>query len=214
LALTAAAQRRLFFEQQLREEKEALAKAETAFKGEQQASGFINPAGQSAMLLRAAAELRAEIASREVEVRGARLYAGPDNPDVRQIEEGVAGLRAQLAKIEGPAAAGDGDLLIPARKLPQAGLDYLRGMRDMKYHETLYELLAKQYELARIDEARQAPLVQVVDRAIPSDKKSWPPRALLVGLAAALAFLISCWAAARHPAAPRRRPAGGDYARL
>lgn len=214
LALTAAAQRRLFFEQQLDTEKEALAKAEAAFKGQQQTSGLINPAGQSAMLLRAAAEVRAEIASREVELRSARLYAGPDNTDVRQIEESVAGLRTQLEKLEGSGGATDGGLLVPARQIPQAGLDYLRKMRDVKYHETLFELLAKQYEAARIDEARQAPLVQVVDRAEPADKKSWPPRALLIGLAAALAALLSCWVAARKPEGARAHRAGGDYARL
>ncbi|MBZ5583824.1 MAG: hypothetical protein LAQ30_16760 [Acidobacteriia bacterium] len=198
LALTSAAQRRLFFEEQLRSEKEALANAETAFQGEEQSSGLIYPSGQSAALLRAVAELRAEIASREVEAQSVRLYAGPENQEIRQIEESIAGLRAQLQKLEGSGGSDNGGLLVPAGKIPQAGLDYLRKMRDVKYHETLFELLSKQYEAARIDEARESPLVQVVDRAEPPDKKCWPPRALLIGIAGALAFLVSCWIAARR----------------
>jgi uncharacterized protein involved in exopolysaccharide biosynthesis len=198
LALTSASQRRTFFEEQLRVEKDALARAETAFKGEQQTSGLISPSGQSAVLLRSVAELRAEIASREVQVQRIRLYAGPDNPEMRQIEEGITELRAQLRKLEGASGGGNGDLLLPAGKIPAAGLDYLRKMRDVKYHETLFELLSRQYEAARIDEARQSPSVQVVDRADVPDKKCWPPRALFIGIAAALAFMVSCWIAARQ----------------
>jgi tyrosine-protein kinase Etk/Wzc len=196
LALTSAAQRRIFFEEQLRGEKDALDKAETAFKGEQQSSGLIYPSGQSAVLLRSVAELRAEISSHEVQAQSVRLYAGPENQELRQIEEGIAGLRAQLQKLEGSGGGGNGDVLVPAGKIPGAGLDYLRKMRDVKYHETLFELLSKQYEAARIDEARQSPSVQVVDRAEPADKKCWPPRALFIGIAAALAFIISSWFAA------------------
>jgi uncharacterized protein involved in exopolysaccharide biosynthesis len=85
--------------------------------------------------------------------------------------------------------------MLPTARLPAASLEFLRKLRDLKYHETLFELLAKQYEAARIDEARSAPLIQVVDQATPPDKKSWPPRTLIVlatGLAAALAacFII------------------------
>jgi len=198
LALTSAAQRRIFFEEQLRGEKDALAKAETAFKGEQQSSGLISPSGQSAVLLRSVAELRAEIASREVQAQSVRLYAGPDNQELRQVEEGLTELRAQLRKLEGASGGGNGDVFLPAGKIPAAGLDYLRKMREVKYHETLYELLSKQYEAARIDEARQSPLVQVVDPAEPPDKKSWPPRALFISLAAALALAVSSWVAARR----------------
>jgi tyrosine-protein kinase Etk/Wzc len=196
LALTSAAQRRLFFEEQLRGEREALESAEVAFKQAQQSTGLIYPSGQSAALLRAVAEMRAELASREIEMQRLRLYAGPQNEEARQVEQTIGGLRGQLQKLEGSNTVSEGDILLPVGKLPGAGLDYLRKMRDVKYHETLFELLAKQYEAARIDEARQSPVVQVVDRAVPLDKKSWPPRALLIAICGVLALFISCWIAA------------------
>ena len=189
LALTSSGQRRLFFDEQLRNEKQALADAESALKREQQSSGLIYPAGQSEVLLRSIAQVRAEIASREVEAQSMRLYAATRNPQMQQLEEETAALRAQLRKMEG-SDAGAG-VLVPAARIPEAGLEYVRAMREMKYHEALFELLARQYEAARIDEARESPVVQVVDPAIPSDKKSWPPRMLLVSVAAVLAALVS-----------------------
>ena len=191
LALTSAAQRRLFFETRLREEKEALAAAEVALKTIQESSGLVYPSGQSEVLLRSIAQLRAEIAGREVELQSIRIYATPENPQVRGIEEEISGLRAQLKKVEATGGT-DGDLMVTARQLPDAGMEYLRKVRDLKYHEALYELLGKQYEAARIDEAKQSPLVQVVDQATPPDKKSWPPRALFIALAGILAAIASC----------------------
>ena len=82
-------------------------------------------------------------------------------------------------------------------KLPQAGLDFLRKTREVKYNETLFEILARQYEAARLDEAREGALIQVVDRATPPDHKSWPPRLLfliggiLLGFFGASGFLLT-----------------------
>ena len=73
----------------------------------------------------------------------------------------------KLAKMEhNTGEPGNGDLELPTRKLPQAELEYLRRARDLKYHETLYEFLGKQLEAARIDEAKDAVVVQVVDKAV------------------------------------------------
>jgi uncharacterized protein involved in exopolysaccharide biosynthesis len=177
LALTSAAQRRLFFEQQLVGEKNALADAEIAVKKMQQSSGLVFPSGQSEALLRSIASIQAQIAAREVQLQGMRMYATPGNAQLQVLETTLAGLRQQLRQLE----AGSGDeLVVPARKMPETGLEYLRKMRDFHYHETLFELLAKQYEAARIDEAKEAPLIQVVDSAVAPDRKSWPPRTLIV----------------------------------
>ncbi len=186
LALTSASQRRLFFEQQLAAEKNALADSEIAMKKMQQASGLVFPSGQSDALMRAIAALRAEIASREVQLQGVRTYATGDNPQAQMLASTLAGLHKQLDKLE---AGGGEDLVIPARQLPETGLEYLRKMRDFRYHETLFELLAKQYEAARIDEAKEAPLLQVVDSAVVPDRKSWPPRSLFVVVGGLLALI-------------------------
>ena len=204
LALTSASQRRLFFEQRLAEEKNALADAEIAMKKMQQASGLVFPSGQSEALMRSIASLRAEIAAREVQLQAMRMYATAENPQVRVEESTLAGLHQQLQKLE----AGSGDqLVVPARQIPETGLEYLRKMRDFRYHETLFELLAKQYESARIDEAREAPLLQVVDSAVVPDRKSWPPRVLIVVLGGLLALMAASLFVLLRDYQARTRPA-------
>ena len=97
-----------------------------------------------------------------------------------------------LEQKAGPGVAGDP--LISTTEIPRVGLEYVRAVRDVKYHETLFELLAKQYEVARIDEAKESPIIQVVDAAVPPEKRSWPPRALLtIAGAIACGLLASLW---------------------
>jgi tyrosine-protein kinase Etk/Wzc len=184
LALTGSSQRRLFLEQQLDAERDALAHAELAFKEIQQKTGVIQLAGQAEITLRSIAQLRAAIAAKEVQVEVFRGSVTDQNSDLVRLESGIAALREQLRKAESDSAQSGDDYFIPAGKIPSAGLEYLRRTRDLRYHEALFELLAKQYETARIDEAKAPPLVQVIDKAIAPDKRSWPPRTLLVILAA------------------------------
>jgi uncharacterized protein involved in exopolysaccharide biosynthesis len=182
LALTEASQRRLFFEQQLLQEKNALADAEVALKNIETSTGLVVPTGQAEALIRMGTQLRAEIASREVKLQALRTYATDQNPQVQVIEREIQTLQGQLGQLEATGEHNRGGMAIPAGKLPEASLQYIRKMRDVKYHETLFELLAKQYEAARIDEAKSAPIVQVVDRADTPDKRSWPPRGLIIVL--------------------------------
>jgi uncharacterized protein involved in exopolysaccharide biosynthesis len=106
------------------------------------------------------------------------------------LERELAALREQARTLEaGKAAAGSID--VSARRLPEANLDYIRSLRDLKYHEALFEILAKQYEAARIDEARLAPVIQVVDFAVAPGRKSGPPRALLTVAAGCLGALAA-----------------------
>jgi len=190
LAITDAAQRRLFFEQQLASERDALANAEIALKNTEQSTGMLAPTGQAEALIRAAAQLKAEIVSSEVKLRAMRSFATDENPQLQILEQEIKGFQSQLANIEADGQP-NSKFELSAGKLPEASLEYIRKFRDLKYHETLYELLAKQYEAARIDEARQAPLIQVVDRAAVPDRKSWPPRGLFALIAAAAGMLAA-----------------------
>jgi LPS O-antigen subunit length determinant protein (WzzB/FepE family) len=187
LAITESGQRRLFFEKQLESEKAALADAETAFEKTQKQTGMIQLTSQSELAVRAVAEAQAEIASREVALQSLKSGATEQNPAVVRQEEELKALRDQLRKLE---SSGDvhrvGNPLLPTGELPEAGLRNVRGLRDLSYHETLFELLAKQYEIARIDEAKNAPVIQIVDYAIPPEKKTSPKRALLTMLGAFL----------------------------
>jgi uncharacterized protein involved in exopolysaccharide biosynthesis len=198
VALTEASQRRLFYESQLIKEKDALADAEVALRDTQQATGLVAPTGQTDGLIRAVSQLHAEILSREAQMEAMKTYATDANPRFQVVKREVGALQSELAKLErGNHVPGTPE--IAAGQLPEAGLQYLRKYRDVKYHETLFEILAKQYEAARLDEAKSAALVQVIDRAIAPERKSWPPRALLIiGAALLTALLSSLWACYRH----------------
>lgn len=163
IAVTEAQQRRVFFEHQLQQSKEKLTSAQLAL----QASGFSQGAIKAEP--KAAAEgyarLRAEVTAAEVRLQTMRGSLADDTPEVRQQQAALAALRAQLARLEQAS-----DI--------SGGPDYVGKYREFKYQETLFELFAKQYELARVDESREGALIQVVDIASPPERKSKPKRAL------------------------------------
>lgn len=191
LAVTEAAQRRLFFERQLVDTKNHLAAAEMALKGTQESTGLIQLDGQAQVIIAAVASLRAQIAAKQVQLGAIQAFATSRNAEFVRAQEELSGLKAQLEKLErSHRGSGNGDLLVPASKVPGVGLEYVRKLREVKYHEALFELLAKQFELAKIDEAREGAVIQVLDKAVESDKKSKPKRLLIVlAAAAAGAFL-------------------------
>jgi len=180
IAVTEASQRRLFFEQQLVQAKENLADAEEALKRTQQKTGLIQLDGQARAVIESVAQLRGQMAAKEVQIRAMHEFAAEGNPDLRLAEQELAGLRSELARMGSGSGSSSGDFLMPKGSVPQAGLDYVRKLRDMKYSETIFELLAKQFEIAKIDEARQGSVVQLVDKAVVPDKKSFPNRVLIV----------------------------------
>jgi uncharacterized protein involved in exopolysaccharide biosynthesis len=196
LATTEAAQRRVFFDQELKSEKSALDTAEDNLKETEQKTGLIQLSGQSEMIIRSIGELRAEIASREVQIQSLKLSATDQNPETIRAQEEISSLKTQLANMENSQRnLQPGDVALPAGRVPEAAQEYARNLRDLRYHETLYDLLSKQYEAARIDEAKSVPLIQVVDRAVPPDKKSGPHRALIALGSGFLGFLGACaWA--------------------
>ena len=180
LAITEASQRRLFFDKQLQQAKQSLADAEVALKTMQEKTGLIQLNGQAEAIIRAAADLKAQIASKEVSLGVMRSFSTAANPDVVRTQQELAGLRSELTKLETGLTRGKGDVMISTSRVPEAGLDYVRKTRDVKYSEAVFEMLAKQFELAKIDEAKESTVVQVLDRAIPSETKSKPNRGLIV----------------------------------
>ena len=170
LALSEAQQRRAFFERQLLEVKGKLTNAERAL----QATGVNGSALKSSpdAAITAVAELQARLAAQEVKLASMRGYLAENAPEFKQAQTELAALRTQLNKFENssPSASG-GDS------------DYVARYRDFKYYETLFELFAKQYELAKVDESREGPVIQVVDLAQPPERKSKPKKALIAVLA-------------------------------
>ena len=195
LAITEASQRRLFYERQIKAEQQELSSAELALQQVQQKSGLVQPDAQGKAIVDAVATSRAQVAIQEVRIQAMRTYATNNNPDLKRAEQELAGLRTQLAKLERDTGElGNGNLEVPTRRLPEVELDYLRRMRDVKYHEALYEFLGKQLEAARIDEGQNAILVQVVDTAVPPERNSGPKRLLIVLVSTTAAFLLACLA--------------------
>jgi uncharacterized protein involved in exopolysaccharide biosynthesis len=193
LALTESSQRRLFFEKEMQSQKRSLSDAEEALKNTEERTGVLQVSSQVDSMIRSMAQLRAEIASREVALASLRNGATAQNPEVVRQESELAAMRSQLQSLEASNKATEpGDPMIPTSQVPKAGLQYVRALRDLQYNETLFELLSKQYEIARIDEAKDAPLIQVVDSAIPPERKSWPPRMVFSLLGAMAAGLLAC----------------------
>ncbi len=200
LAIGEAAQRRLFFDEQLNAEKTALAAAEEDLKQTEEKTGVIQLTGQAEMTIASIANIQAEIQSREVELEVTRTFATDHNPDVTRLQQEIASLKSQLATLENSQQKmAPGDVQVPSGKVPEVGLAYLRKAREVKYHETLFELLAKQREAATLDEAKSAPLIQVVDHAEVPEQKSGPPRILIILGCGVLGFILgSVWTLIRN----------------
>lgn len=196
VAVTDAARKRVYLEKQLRQAKDQLAEAEVAMRAMMEKTGLIQLEEQGRAMIESVATMRAQVAAREVQLTAMRLALTDTHPDyVRALRE-LAGLRAELAKLEREAPGAAGSSSIPsAASLPQSGLEYVRRLREVKYHETLFEALAKQYEIARSEEAADAAQVQVLDRAGVPDDKSKPWRSAIVVLAGLLGGMIAVLAA-------------------
>lgn len=191
LAVTEAGQRRLFFEQQLRLAKDNLARAETAAKSALDNGGISMVEEQGKSMVGTTAQLRAQIAVKEVQIGAMKSFAAERNPDLLKAQQELAVMRQQLAKMEG----GEESLGNPGKGANGQGLTNLALLRDVKYHEVVFELLAKQYEMAKLDEAKDSALIQVLDKAIEPDRKSKPKRAQIVILATlAAGFIAILWA--------------------
>lgn len=191
LAVGAASQRRTFFDTQLQKAKDNLSNAEEALKTVQQKTGMIQVNAQTRALIESAAVLRAQVAAKEVQLQALQTFATNQNAQVVEAEEELAGLRAQLAKLSGDSSGSGAGLMLPKGQVPQASLEYVRKLREVKYRQTLFEILARQVELAKLDEARQGALIQVVDPALVPDYKSSPHRALIVIIAFILGLLVA-----------------------
>ncbi len=191
LAITEAARRRLFFEQQVQQSKDKLTEAEEAMTKTQQATGVLQIDSQARSLIESAAILRAQVVAKQVQIEGMRSFATDDNPGLVLAKQELAALQSQLEHLAGSQTDTGSDINLSKGRVTQSGMEYLRRFRDLKYQETVFELLAKEFEVAKLDEAREGSIIQVVDPAVPPDRKSSPHRALIVLGATIFAFFIA-----------------------
>lgn len=193
LAVTEASQRRVFFEQQLEQSKNNLAKAEMALKDALDTHGVISVDADSRAIVETIGRLRAQISAKDIQLSAMKAFVTTNNPEYKRVQEELSSLRAELSKLENgrPALASDGG----GEAGRQVGLENIKILRDVKYYQMLYELLSKQFEAARIDEAKDASIIQVLDPAIDPERKFKPKRSMLILLSTMLAFIAAvAWA--------------------
>lgn len=191
LAITEAARRRLFFEQQVQQSKDKLTEAEEAMSKTEQSTGVLQIDSQARALIESAAILRAEVVAKQVQIEGMRSFATDDNPNLILAKQELAALQSQLTHVAGSQSDTGSDINLSKGRVTQSGMEYLRRYRDLKYQESVFELLAKQFEIAKLDEAREGSIIQVVDAAVPPDRKSSPRRTLIVVTSTVFAFFVA-----------------------
>jgi uncharacterized protein involved in exopolysaccharide biosynthesis len=191
LAITEAARRRLFFEQQLQQAKDNLTGAEEAMRKTQQSTGVLQIDSQARSLIESAAVLRGQVVAKQVQIQSMRSFAAEDNPRLILAKQELAALQSQLERLAGSQRDAGSDINLSKGRVTESGMEYLRRLRDLKYHETVFELLAKEFEIAKLDEAREGSIIQVVDAAVPPDKRSFPHRLLIVIAVTVFAFFVA-----------------------
>jgi len=180
--LNNAGRERHFLENQLQLVKADLTKAEDNLKTFQEINKAIRIDDQATAIIEAISKLKGELASKEVELGVLLSSQTEQNPEVKMLRQGIAEIKEQVRKLEQSPAGKrvSDDIFITTSEVPDLGVQYARLMRDFKIQETLFELLTKQYEVAKISETKNMSTIQVLDLAQPPDRKSKPRRSLIV----------------------------------
>jgi tyrosine-protein kinase Etk/Wzc len=173
----------MFFENQLELAKNNLAAAEISLKRALDTHGLISVDADSRALVESVSQLRAKISAKEIQLNSMTAFVTSNNQEYRRVQEELSSLKSELSKIEngrsGALAGGNSN---------REGLNNIKIVRDVKYYQMLYELLAKQYEVARLDEANDSAVIQVLDPALVPERKFGPKRAIIIVLAGLLAL--------------------------
>jgi len=183
LAVTEAQQRRVYFESQIKKTENELALAETQFRNAQHRSGLQVPTVEAETGVKEIAEMHGQIAAREIQLQALNSYASPTNSDVKKLVTELGAMKTHLLKLE----RGSTETSNPEGIQQEA----IQAYRNMKVQESMLEVFAKQYELAKVDESKEGPLVQVVDPASPPERRSSPKRTQLVLISALGGFVLA-----------------------
>jgi len=207
-----AGRQKTFLTGQLARARVDLDSAEQALRRFQEQNRAIVLQEQTKGAIEAAARLKGEIIAAQVQLQVMRNFATDANPEIIAIRRRIEEMNRQLAQMqygEAPARQADGrdrgDFTVPFARVPGVGLELVRMTRDVKIQEVLVTLLTQQLEQARIAEARDTPVVQSLDRAVPAERHSRPRAVLNAGLAGVAALVVSVSAAIVLETRRRRR---------
>jgi uncharacterized protein involved in exopolysaccharide biosynthesis len=206
LNTSSAHKERVFLEERLQQVQQDLEAAEKTFGDFASKNTAIDVKEQGRAMISAAAEVEGQLIAAQTELEGLRQIYTANNVRVRSVQARIDEYQRQLQKLGGKAESSDaasspetGDLYPSIRRLPILGVAYADLYRHAKVEEAVYETLTKQYEMAKVEEARETPSVKVLDEGDVPERKSFPPRMLLMVLGT---FVVSisgaCWLLARH----------------
>jgi tyrosine-protein kinase Etk/Wzc len=193
--LDAARHRRIFYESQVEEERQALEKAENRLTELQQKTGLVQPESQTAMELSTISGLKAQIAARQVALSSLLAGATEKNPEVVRLRTEIDALSSQERHLE---ASFNGK---QANDIPATNLEYQHRLADVAYHRTLLTSFSSEFQQARLQSTYQSPHVRVVDMAHLPLPITWPPSMKITLIFAAIGFFLGlCLAGIRHMA--------------
>ena len=193
LNLSKASTERLFLEKRLEIVKSDLKRAEEELKSFSQTNKTIQVDSQAKASIEGVARLKADLASKEVQLAALRSYQTDENQEVKSVQSAIARLHREIGVYSGSGGSGEG---VPSvGSVPSLGLQYARLLREMKTQEAIYGQLTNQYEVVKLSEAKDSSTFQILDAADAPTKKSKPQRSLIVILATVTAFFISVFAA-------------------
>lgn len=188
LVLTNIGQQRAYLEREMVKEKDALADAEVALKQVQESTSGLAPEAQATAGLTAVENARAQLRADQIRLAALLTSETEQNPEVIRLRAEIASLTGQVESLQRGAA--NPVTGTPTSRVPAQELEYVRRRREVTFHETLFELLEKQYEQAKQSEAKTPSIVQVLDPAVPSTHKAWPPRTYYCLLAALVGAVV------------------------
>ena len=189
LNLSKAGAERMFLEKRLEMVKQDLKNAENDMKTFQEKYKTIKADSQATVAIEGIANLQAQIVSKEVQLATLRNSMTDENSEIKALQAGIARLRNQFNSMTGRGGA---DNIIPSTgNVPGLGVEYVRKLRELKIQETIFEQLSKQYEVAKINEAKDSSSLQVLDEAVTPLRKSKPKRSTIVILSAVTAFFVT-----------------------
>ncbi len=197
ISITEAQQRKNFFENQLRQAQQELSDAEEAMVSYQQSSGVVEISSQAKAIIDAIANLRSQIAAKNVEISSLRSYARKDNPRLKLAQTQLEAMNRELSRLEeqqkssSSTRATSSDILTSFGQFPELGIEYQRKFRDLQFANAKYEMMMKQYENARLSEVNDLSTITILDRATPPDYKYKPGRAKITLGIAFLGFFLS-----------------------
>lgn len=206
LGTTDASRQRAFIVDRLEKTEKDLRQAEETLRRFQDSNKTIAMEGQARVAIDAAAQLKGQIVAAEVQLEVMRAFATENNPQVQQQRRQIEEMKRQLAQMQygqglllpsekGTSGEQRQEFQVPFAKVPELGMELIRLMREVKVQETVFTLLTQQFEQAKIAEARDTPVVQVLDKAVPAERKSKPITTKNMAIAGALSLFLGIFLA-------------------